>query len=561
MANIFLSYSQEDREFAERIAVILEAAGLSVWDYRQIAPGDSYEEAIERVLMRADQVVVLWSPHSLASKWVRREALRAHDQGTLLQVLIGVSAPPSVMPDANCLDLTGWDGGPESPAAKTLVKALRDNLGWAGAAPAMPPAAAPDRTVASPPPPPSAAPKTVPLGTPSGVGRAVGAAVDAVAAGAAGIVISAGKAIRAIGRSFSTRDSSAEPPASAPEAASDRGIALGQAESLPREGDFPDDTLTMTGAAAPALDAPPAPAPAPVSAPQNDQPAHSTEAPDAEPVMLAVAAPRHARPALSFTASFSAYVAAARAAAEQHLKDLGEAGDRVVMDLAPDRQPRWRTGAPVTVRLSGAHLQISPAERNFDWNGRENTVTFAVTVDGNAPAARVQLCFQVFLGPVEISAINIGLELDAGAAAAPASATSLPAPSSAFASYSSKDAALVTQRLSTLAHWAPTLDIFQDCLDLVPNEDFKPQLAIQIAARDVFLLFWSRNAMASPWVRWELDTARTNPGIAAILPMPLEDPAIAPPPPGFEEKHLRDRYLTAGYGLAKIAETAAASRS
>ncbi|MGH6827195.1 hypothetical protein [Methyloceanibacter sp.] len=37
--------------------------------------------------------------------------------------------------------------------------------------------------------------------------------------------------------------------------------------------------------------------------------------------------------------------------------------------------------------------------------------------------------------------------------------------------------------------------------------------------------------------------------------MPLEDSAIAPPPPGFADKHLRDRFMLAGYGLQKIAET------
>ena len=35
----------------------------------------------------------------------------------------------------------------------------------------------------------------------------------------------------------------------------------------------------------------------------------------------------------------------------------------------------------------------------------------------------------------------------------------------------------------------------------------------------------------------------------------FEDPAIAPPPPGFEDKHLRDRFMLAGYGLQKIDET------
>jgi hypothetical protein len=43
----------------------------------------------------------------------------------------------------------------------------------------------------------------------------------------------------------------------------------------------------------------------------------------------------------------------------------------------------------------------------------------------------------------------------------------------------------------------------------------------------------------------------------AILPMPLEDPAIAPPPPELADRHLRDRFMLAGYGLAKIRDEAA----
>ena len=60
-----------------------------------------------------------------------------------------------------------------------------------------------------------------------------------------------------------------------------------------------------------------------------------------------------------------------------------------------------------------------------------------------------------------------------------------------------------------------------------PGENFKPQLADQIAAREVFLLFWSRHAAASPWVRWEYATALERKGARdSILPMPLEDSAI-----------------------------------
>lgn len=77
-------------------------------------------------------------------------------------------------------------------------------------------------------------------------------------------------------------------------------------------------------------------------------------------------------------------------------------------------------------------------------------------------------------------------------------------------------------------------------------------MASQIAARDVFLLFWSPRAAASPWVRWEFETAVAQKQAEAILPMPIEDPAVAPLPPELSQRHLRDRYLLAGYALQQI---------
>jgi len=205
--------------------------------------------------------------------------------------------------------------------------------------------------------------------------------------------------------------------------------------------------------------------------------------------------------------------------------------------------------------LTGEHITITPKEHAFEWNGHENLAIFAVRVDADAPLVTLGLCFHVFLGPLQIAFIPLGVAISASPTAErEPSKTYAHAPSSAFASYSSKDAETVTRSLSTLAHWAPTLDIFQDCLDLTPNEGYKPRLAAEIAARDVFLLFWSRNARASQWVHWEFETARVRPGMNAILPMPLEDPSLAPPPQGFEDKHLRDRFMIAGYGLKKIAE-------
>jgi hypothetical protein len=212
----------------------------------------------------------------------------------------------------------------------------------------------------------------------------------------------------------------------------------------------------------------------------------------------------------------------------------------------------------VSVRLSGERFDVQPQEQGFEWSGRMNAVAFEVDVRPDTPAGAATLSFQVFVADVPMALIPMRLVIGPapGVVDSPPQRSHVGAPRSAFASYASKDSAQVAPRLSTLVRWAPGLDVFQDCLDLVPNETFKTQLAEQIGKRDVFLLFWSRNAAASPWVQWEYDTARSTKGLDAILPMPLEDPAIAPPPPEFADVHFRDRFMIAGYGLAKIGELA-----
>ena len=274
--------------------------------------------------------------------------------------------------------------------------------------------------------------------------------------------------------------------------------------------------------------------------------------PGAEPVFLAASAPRSSSPGAEFTAALVAYVEAARASAHKKLADLGEPDDRRVDDIAASA---WRTGAPVTVRLAGEGATVTPPEVRFEWSGRENLAAFSVKVD-STPRDAVVLGFQILVTDVPVAFVPMRVAL--AAAQAPESTHRVEAalPSSAFASYSSRDAEPVTQRLSTLTRWAPGLDIFQDCLDLTPGETFKPQLENQIARRDVFILFWSRQAALSPWVRWEYTTALQCKGLGAILPMPLEDPAIAPPPPELADKHQRDRFMLAGYGLAKVREEA-----
>jgi hypothetical protein len=284
------------------------------------------------------------------------------------------------------------------------------------------------------------------------------------------------------------------------------------------------------------------------------------QATSAEPVLLGVTAPRSCLPGGQFNAVLAAYVEAARASAQAKLERLGGAGAMPLMDIPPDRQSGWIVGAPVTVRVTASHADVEPAERSFEWNGRENLAAFTVRVHDNAPGAELDLCFHVALANVPIASIPLPVALAAPPANETPRVESIRTARSAFASYSSKDAQTVAYCLSSLTRWSPDLDIFQDCLDLHPNEAFKPQLANRIRSSDVFMLFWSRNAAASPWVHWEYDTARQAKGLAAVIPMPLENPKIAPPPPEFDDAHMRDRFMVARYALAKIDEVAASGR-
>jgi hypothetical protein len=306
--------------------------------------------------------------------------------------------------------------------------------------------------------------------------------------------------------------------------------------------------------------APPSPAPMedPFAAFAGVIPAPAASGP--QPLMFGTSAPRTCVAGSEFSVVFMAYVEAARAKAIEQVRALMGPSHEQVLDAAPDGPALWRQGTPFTVRVSGRSFSVDPPEQTFAWSGSKNIVTFAVRPLPEATGGAV-LSMLVLVEGIVIASLPLHIAIEQRPTAPAASReAALRAPRSVFASYASKDAQDVAGRLSTLTRWAPSLDIFQDCLDLRPNEAYKPQLSMQIAARDAFLLFWSRNAAGSNWVRWEFETALATKPRDAILPMPLEDPAIAPPPPELDDLHFRDRFMLAGYALGAIEQERRAPR-
>src|SRR5438477_7133745 len=88
ISDIFISYSREDQAVARRYADALEAQGFSVWWDADLRSGEAFDEAIEAALRAAKAVVVLWSPTSVVSRWVRAEATLADRNKTLVPVVI-----------------------------------------------------------------------------------------------------------------------------------------------------------------------------------------------------------------------------------------------------------------------------------------------------------------------------------------------------------------------------------------------------------------------------------------------------------------------------------------
>ncbi|MBE0567372.1 MAG: TIR domain-containing protein [Krumholzibacteria bacterium] len=135
---VFLSYSRGDREFAGRLAQALQNQGLHVWWDAEIPAGVHYPKYIEDGLKSAACVVVLWSAHSAASRWVRNEADWGAENATLVPLLIDDIEIPWEFRNFQTLDLSHWDGKPDDPAFRKLLQGLQGRLGASRAVPGAP---------------------------------------------------------------------------------------------------------------------------------------------------------------------------------------------------------------------------------------------------------------------------------------------------------------------------------------------------------------------------------------------------------------------------------------
>ncbi|MDO9693329.1 MAG: TIR domain-containing protein [Candidatus Latescibacteria bacterium] len=126
--HIFLSYSKEDRDFAALLAGAIQKHGLKVWWDVDIPAGVHYPKFIEDGLKSAVCVVVLWSRHSVASRWVRNEADWGAEQESLVPLLIDDTELPWEFRNFQTLNLSHWKGDEKDPTFHKLLQGLRARL-------------------------------------------------------------------------------------------------------------------------------------------------------------------------------------------------------------------------------------------------------------------------------------------------------------------------------------------------------------------------------------------------------------------------------------------------
>jgi TIR domain len=316
-------------------------------------------------------------------------------------------------------------------------------------------------------------------------------------------------------------------------------LSAGRTADTDSDGSAPDPA-SHTSRSADDLGPPPPPRPLPNPPPPPQPPVWSAPPPlghapvgapggrslgsgsRVDEVRVGVSAPKRVVVLSPFVTRLATYRPEDRRQAARHLKGA-RARARPALDVA---RSRWPRGTKVRVTLGGSDLAVENSVVEFVWDGDVHEAAFDVRVTRDV--SEVILRFGVFANGIPVAAPRLEVLVGRGrfSRRTGLQRDQVSAARTAFASYSAKDRARVLDAVIALE--AVGLDVFQDCLDLHPAEEWKPRLLQELGTRELFVLFWSKAARESKWVRWELDSILDTRGQDPVCVSPLE---IDVPPP------------------------------
>lgn len=125
MADIFVSYASEDLDRVKPLITALEERRFAVWWDREIHPGTSWDEAIERELESATWIVAIWTANSIRSRWVRTESMAALERDALIPILLDDVTLPVAFRTTQVVDLRQWRPEGSDATFERLVSHLQ----------------------------------------------------------------------------------------------------------------------------------------------------------------------------------------------------------------------------------------------------------------------------------------------------------------------------------------------------------------------------------------------------------------------------------------------------
>ena len=240
-----------------------------------------------------------------------------------------------------------------------------------------------------------------------------------------------------------------------------------------------------------------------------------------------------------------------RRQAAQVLGNLASTYADTTQDSA-DAIPR---AGEITFALDLPDLEVNPQQRSFRWLEDVQREEFHVRASRALDGHTVRGALRVYLGAIVVADVALAIRVGGAALAAVApeveSAHARPY-RRIFPSYSHLDEPIVQQ----VEAYARTLgdEYLRDVTHLRSGELWSERLADFIRTADVFQLFWSRNSMASTWVRreWEYALSLGRPFFIRPtyweMPMP-EGPDL--PPPALRALHFQRLPLVAHADVAR----------
>jgi hypothetical protein len=202
------------------------------------------------------------------------------------------------------------------------------------------------------------------------------------------------------------------------------------------------------------------------------------------------------------------------------------------------------SGCVLDLELDMNGARVAEPIQRLAWRGRAEAVSFDVEVPADQVEGSLRGSVVVRRDGIPVGRVGFRVRVERAAEdSSPHRQADQPVQfSSAFISYATTDRDEVLRRVQVLQ--AAGITYFQDLLSLDPGARWKQEIYRHIDDCDLFLLFWSKAAKKSKWVRREADYAYRRQTASArqlpdIRPVILGRP-VARPWPELAHLHFDD---------------------